>query len=55
MTFPLPGWRPWGGLGGWRLVRRGEEEARGLRKEEAEVVLRKPGGSCAKSEVAVFF
>ena len=43
MTFPLPGWRPWGGLGGWRLVRRGEEEARGLRKEEAEVVLRKPG------------
>ena len=29
-------------------MRRGEEEARGLRKEEAEVVLRKPGGSCAK-------
>ena len=48
MTFPLPGWRPWGGLGGWRLVRQEEEEARGLRKEEAEVVLRKPGGSCAK-------
>ena len=43
MTFPLPGWRPWGGLGGWRLVRREEEEARGFRKEEAEVVLRKPG------------
>ena len=48
MTFPLPGRRPWGGLGVWRLVRREEEEARGLRKEEAEVVLRKPGGSCAK-------
>ena len=38
MTFPLPGRRPWGGLGGWRLVRREEEGARGLRKEEAEVV-----------------
>ena len=30
-------------------MRREEEEARGFRKEEAEVVLRKPGGSCAKS------
>ena len=48
MTFPLPGRRPWGGSGVWRLVRREEEEARGLRKEEAGVVLRKPGGSCAK-------
>ena len=29
-------------------MRREEEEARGFRKGEAEVVLRKPGGSCAK-------
>ena len=55
MTFPLPGRRPWEKSGVWRLVRQGGEGARGLRKEEAEVVLRKPGGSCATNvEVAVF-
>ena len=48
MTFPLPGRRPWEGLGVWRLVRREEEGARGLRKEETGVVLWKPSGSCAK-------
>ena len=36
-------------------MRRGEEEARGLRKEEAEVVLRKPGGSCAEKWKLQFF
>jgi len=48
MTFPLPGRRPWEGRGVWRLVRREEEGARRLRKEEAEVALRKLGGSCAE-------
>ena len=48
MTFPLPGRRPWEGWGVWRLVRQEEEGVRGLRKEEAGVVLRKLGGSFAE-------